>query len=187
METLLHTPHASNQKHRHCEFGITLTHTIYKFLDTVSVGNLYREYHLINGVFIWSDTFHHMTFPGNTLWCTTVQLKYQPLHKLWSLSLDEINLVKGQLVIYRPDYIFRKGQMIKLIKSLPKFVYQSIPNVSFNFISCQKNCKYVATSSSKVAHAHTFQILSIELSKCFHWISKYIQKILGRSENINKM
>ena len=47
----------------------SLTHNIYKFLDIVSVGNLYWVYLLIDEVYGWRHEYVHVKFLGNNLWC----------------------------------------------------------------------------------------------------------------------
>ena len=47
-----------------------LIQTIYKFCDMILVGNLNYGYSLISRVYRWHNEGNHMTFPGNTFWCT---------------------------------------------------------------------------------------------------------------------
>ena len=42
------------------------------------------------------------------------------------INFDEIDLVIEQCTIYRPEYIFRKSHVIKLIKSLTNFTYSNV-------------------------------------------------------------
>ena len=73
-----------------------------------------------------------------------VQLLTRNANLSTSYKVDGIDLVKELFTIYRPGYIFRKSYVIKLIKSLTKFIYsllQCIPNVSLKFRPCQKICK----------------------------------------------
>ena len=62
-----------------------LIHTIYKFSEIVSIGNLPLGYPLINRGYRWSHGFGQMALPGTNVWCTTPYLKCQP---------DVIKLVK---------------------------------------------------------------------------------------------
>ena len=75
------------------------------------------------------------------MWSRDFSWKYFPVHN-WYATLDEIDLLKEQCTIYRPEYIFRKSHVIKFIKSLTNFIYKNVsPIISFKFISCQKICK----------------------------------------------
>ena len=58
-----------------------------------------------------------MTFPENTFWCATPNLKCQSPRKLWSWSSDVTNLVREHCTIYRPEYIIRKSHVTDLMKS----------------------------------------------------------------------
>ena len=42
------------------------------------------------------------------------------------LDLEVIDLVKEQCTMDRPEYVFRKTHVIKLIKSLTNFIYQNV-------------------------------------------------------------
>lgn len=78
-----------------------------------------------------------ITFPGNTFWRITLYFKCQPLHKLRSWSLDDINLVKNSVQSTEQNTFLKKShdQFGEIIDKL--YLSKRIPDVSFNIISCK--------------------------------------------------
>ena len=114
---------------------------IYKFLDIVSVGNLIERYSLSNGVFQWRHESGHMTFPEVNFWCVTSYLKCQPSHKLWSWSLDVMNLVKKtKTVCSLMITMFVKIVTWPSWRNHWSTYLSKYPQLEFNFVSCREIC-----------------------------------------------
>ena len=79
-------------------------HPIYKFVDMVSVGNLHWRYLLIDRIYRWRHKLGQRNFPGIGFWWVTAYFKCQSPHKLWSCSLEVVNLVTGQTINDRLEY-----------------------------------------------------------------------------------
>ena len=83
--------------------------------NTISCWNSCWGYILTSGVCRWHEDRHVMAFPGKTYWCQTPRFKCQPWQNLWSWSVDVSNSAKEQYPVCRPEYIFRKSHVIKLM------------------------------------------------------------------------
>ena len=57
---------------------------------------------------------------------------FKQIKKFWKVTkqtLEVTNLAKGQWEIYTPENIFRKGHVVKLIKSLSNLIYQKLSSM----------------------------------------------------------
>ena len=73
-----------------------------------------RNSWLLFHTYYWEISWHGVR------WKLTVRM---PLHK-WGYKM-----AKGQCKIYKPEYIFRKSHVIKLIKSLTNCIYQRVSSM----------------------------------------------------------
>ena len=113
-------------------------HTIGKYLDMVSVGNLHSGYHLIKGVARWRHECAHVTFSGTSYNVSNLLVEMSKLKQAIKLTFWRYKFGKKAVYkIYRTECIFRKSHVIKLIKSLTNF----IANANFKFISFRESCK----------------------------------------------
>ena len=78
-----------------------------------------------NEVTRWCRECDHVTFPGTSYNVCNFLVEvstFKQAIKGW--LLDVTNSAKRQYKIYRPQYIFRKSRVFKLIKSMTNFIYQ---------------------------------------------------------------
>ena len=87
----------------------------------------------------------------------------------WLLGIT--NSAKGQYKIYRPQYIFRKRRVFKLIKSMTNFIYQKSNSMQVSNSYHIKNLAIICSNKLlQFAPAQKVQIPSIGVPKCFYWI-----------------
>ena len=114
-----------------------------------------------------------------TTWAVECQLGL----KLWSWILDEINLVKWQCAIYRPEHIFRKSHLIKLMKSLTDYIYQRVSQVKFHLYIISENSPIISIyhiiTNCDSHMRKLFKFKTKRLQNALIRVSKYDQKIPG--------
>ena len=81
----------------------------------------------------------HVTFPGNSYNVCNSLAEMPKFKQVIKLTVGKINLVKSYCKIYRPENIFRKSQVIKLIKSLTNLIYQKMSQCKFQIHIMTRN------------------------------------------------
>ena len=123
------------------QFAITLFHTIYKFFDMVSVGNLHWGYPSNNGVTKWRHGCGHMSFSGTFYNVCNLLVEISAFKRSMKLTNEHNKFGKRtvQNLQTRTHFLKRsRNPADQIIDQL--YLSKIIPNVSFKFL-CQENCE----------------------------------------------
>ena len=116
VETFLH-PYASDSKY--LSMHNSLMHSIYKFSEMVLVTNLHWRY---LSIYLFPRYLSEILADMQLLTLLEMSTPTQTI----KINFEHDNFLKGQCTIFRPEYVFRKSHMTKLIKPLTDLIYERV-------------------------------------------------------------